>query len=98
MLDQVLSVLASSIIVLYAIYTVSISDRIGSSDMILTWPMTLVGIIRYLQVTHTTVRPPDELLVHDRVILVVAVSFVVAAAAILHFHTHLVGRVTLAAG
>ena len=33
MLDQVLSVLASSIIVLYAIYTVSISDRIGSSDI-----------------------------------------------------------------
>ncbi len=90
MLDQVLSLLAASIIVLYAIYTVSISDRIGSSDMVLTWPMTLVGIIRYLQVTHTTVRPPDELLVHDRVIL--------AAAAILHFHTHLVGRVTLAAG
>jgi len=98
MLDQILSVLAASTIVLYAIYSVSISDRIGSSDMILTWPMTLVGILRYLQVTHTTVRPPDELLVHDRVILVVAVSFVVAAAAILHFHTHLVGRVTLSAG
>ncbi|MGB2940639.1 MAG: UbiA family prenyltransferase, partial [Candidatus Dormiibacterota bacterium] len=53
MLDQLLSVLAASIIVLYAIYAVSISGRLNSSDMILTWPLVLVGILRYLQISHT---------------------------------------------
>jgi 4-hydroxybenzoate polyprenyltransferase len=95
MLDQLLSVLAASIIVLYAIYAVSITTRIGSSDMILTWPLVLFGIVRYLQVSHTTERPPDELLVRDRVLLSVALIYAAVAAAVLHFHTHLVGPVSL---
>ena len=95
MLDQLLSVLAASIIVLYAIYAVSITTRIGSSDMILTWPLVLFGIVRYLQVSHTTTRPPDELLVRDRVMLAVVVIYAAVAAAVLHYHTHLVGPVSL---
>jgi hypothetical protein len=95
MLDQMLSALAASIIVLYAIYAVSIGSRIGSGDMILTWPLVLFGIIRYLQVSHTTERPPDELLVTDRALLTTAILYALAAATILHFHTHLVTRVTL---
>ena len=95
MLDQLLSVLAASIIVLYAIYAVSITTRIGSSDMILTWPLVLFGIVRYLQVSHTTERPPDELLVRDRVLLGVVVIYAAVAATVLHFHTHLVGPVSL---
>ncbi len=89
MLDQLLSVLAASIIVLYAIYAVGISGRLGSSDMILTWPLVLVGILRYLQISHTAERPPDELLVSDRVILTLVAVFAVTAGAVLHFHTHL---------
>ena len=95
MLDQMLSALAASIIVLYAIYAVSIGTRIGSGDMILTWPLVLFGIIRYLQVSHTTDRPPDELLVSDRPLLTTAILYAGAAAVILHFHTHLITRVTL---
>jgi hypothetical protein len=95
MLDQLLSVLAASIIVLYAIYAVSITSRIGSSDMILTWPLVLFGLVRYLLISHTNERPPDELLVRDRVLLGVAVVFAAVAAAVLHFHTHLVGAVSL---
>jgi len=95
MLDQMLSALAASIIVLYAIYAVSIGNRLGSGDMILTWPLVLFGIIRYLQVSHTTERPPDELLVTDRPLLATAILYAVAAATILHFHTHLIARVTL---
>ena len=95
MLDQLLSVLAASIIVLYAIYAVSITTRIGSSDMILTWPLVLFGIVRYLQVSHTTERPPDELLVRDRALLGAVVIYAGVAAAVLHFHTHLVGAVSL---
>jgi 4-hydroxybenzoate polyprenyltransferase len=89
MLDQLLSVLAASIIVLYAIYAVSISGRLGSSDMILTWPLVLVGILRYLQISHTGDRPPDELLVSDRVILTLVGLFAITAGAILHLHTHI---------
>jgi len=95
MLDQMLSALAASIIVLYAIYAVSIGSRLGSGDMILTWPLVLFGIIRYLQVSHTTERPPDELLVTDRPLLATAILYAGAAAVILHFHTHLITRVTL---
>ena len=95
MLDQMLSALAASIIVLYAIYAVSIGNRLGSGDMILTWPLVLFGIIRYLQVSHTTERPPDELLVTDRPLVVTTILYAATAATILHFHTHLIARVTL---
>ena len=95
MLDQMLTALAASIIVLYAIYAVSIGSRLGSGDMILTWPLVLFGIIRYLQVSTTTERPPDELLVTDRPLLTTAIAYAVAAAVILHFHTHLIARVSL---
>jgi 4-hydroxybenzoate polyprenyltransferase len=95
MLDQLLSVLAASIIVLYAIYAVSITTRIGSSDMILTWPLVLFGVIRYLQVSHVTDRPPDELVVRDRGILAAVLTYAVVAAAVLHFHTHLISPVNL---
>jgi 4-hydroxybenzoate polyprenyltransferase len=95
MLDQLLSVLAASIIVLYAIYAVSISSRLNSSDLILTWPLVLVGILRYLQISHTADRPPDELLVSDRVILVLVVGFAAVAAVVLHYHTHLLQPITI---
>ena len=89
-LDQLLSVLAASIIVLYAIYAVGIGARLGTGDMILTWPLVLAGIIRYLQVSHTTTRPPDELLVSDRVLLGLVVAFALVAGTVLRLHTHLV--------
>jgi 4-hydroxybenzoate polyprenyltransferase len=95
MLDQLLSVLAASIIVLYAIYAVSITARIGSSDMILTWPLVLFAVIRYLQVSHVNDRPPDELMVRDRVILGSVLTYAAVAAAVLHFHTHLISQVSL---
>ncbi|MDP9326178.1 MAG: decaprenyl-phosphate phosphoribosyltransferase [Candidatus Dormibacteraeota bacterium] len=95
MLDQLLSVLAASIIVLYAIYAVSISGRLNSSDMILTWPLVLVGVLRYLQISHTADRPPDELLVSDRVILVLVVGFAGIAAVVLHYHTHILQPITI---
>ena len=95
MLDQTLSALAASIIVLYAIYAVSIGTRLGSGDMILTWPLVLFGVIRYLQVSHTTDRPPDELLVSDRPLLATVLLYAGLAAVILRFHTHLISRVSL---
>ncbi|MDQ6747048.1 MAG: decaprenyl-phosphate phosphoribosyltransferase [Candidatus Dormibacteraeota bacterium] len=95
MLDQMLSALAASIIVLYAIYAVSIGSRLGSGDMILTWPLVLFGVIRYLQVSHTTSRPPDELLVADRPLLATVLAYAVVAAVVLRFHTHLITRVSL---
>ena len=95
MLDQLLSVLAASIIVLYAIYAVSITTRIGSSDMILTWALVLFRAIRYLQVSHVTDRPPDELVVTDRPILASVLTYAAVAAAVLHFHTHLISQVSL---
>ncbi|GAC1333803.1 MAG: decaprenyl-phosphate phosphoribosyltransferase [Candidatus Dormibacteria bacterium] len=95
MLDQTLSALAASIIVLYAIYAVSIGTRLGSGDMILTWPLVLFGVIRYLQVSHTTERPPDELLASDRALLTTVLLYAGVAAVILRFHTHLISRVSL---
>jgi 4-hydroxybenzoate polyprenyltransferase len=95
MLDQTLSALAASIIVLYAIYAVSIGSRLDSGDMILTWPLVLFGVIRYLQVSHTTDRPPDELLVSDRPLLATVLLYAAVAAVVLRYHTHLISRVSL---
>ena len=94
MLDQVLATLAASAIVLYAIYCVSIGARLHTGDMILTWPLVLFGLVRYLQVSHSNDKPPDELLVTDRVLALVSLAFVAVAAAVLHFHTHLIPPVT----
>jgi hypothetical protein len=57
--------------------------------MILTWPLVLVGMLRYLQISHTADRPPDELLVGDGVILTLVGLFAITAGAILHLHTHI---------
>jgi 4-hydroxybenzoate polyprenyltransferase len=95
MLDQFLGMLAASSVVLYAIYAISVSRRLGSGDMILTWPLVVVGLIRYLQLSHHTERPPDELLVSDRVIVATVLAFGLIAGAILYFHTHLLQPVAL---
>ncbi|MHB8508121.1 MAG: UbiA family prenyltransferase [Candidatus Dormibacteria bacterium] len=94
MLDQLLSILAASLIVLYAIYAVGISRRLDSGDMIMTWPLVVLGVIRYIQISHTSTRPPDELLVSDRVILGTVLAYAVVAGVILEFHTHLIQPVS----
>ncbi len=55
----------------------------------------LFGVIRYLQVSHVTERPPDELLVNDRPLLATVLLYAGIATVILKLHTHLIPRVTL---
>jgi 4-hydroxybenzoate polyprenyltransferase len=53
-LDQLISIVTASTIVAYSIYTMSpeVIDRLGNRYMVLTLPLVIYGIFRYLYLVH----------------------------------------------
>lgn len=67
-LDQLISVVTSSTVLAYALYTFSAPNLPGNHTMMLTIPFVIYGVFRYLfliHVRHWTI-PPDEVLLKDR--------------------------------
>lgn len=67
-LDQLISVVTSSTVLAYALYTFSAPNLPDNHTMLLTIPFVIYGIFRYLyliHVQHWTI-PPDEVLLKDR--------------------------------
>jgi 4-hydroxybenzoate polyprenyltransferase len=67
-LDQLISVVTSSTVLAYALYTFSAPNLPENHTMMLTTPFVIYGIFRYLfliHVRHWTI-PPDEVLLKDR--------------------------------
>ena len=53
-LDQLIAVMTASIVVTYALYTMSdeVIDKLGTSHLNLTIPFVLYGVFRYLYLVH----------------------------------------------
>ncbi len=67
-LDQMISVVTSSTVLAYALYTFSAPNLPGNHTMMLTIPFVIYGIFRYLFLIHVRqwTIPPDEVLLKDR--------------------------------
>ena len=68
LLDQLMSMVTSSTILAYALYTFSASNLPDGYRMMLTIPFVIYGLFRYLYLVHSqgTTLAPDEVLLTDR--------------------------------
>ncbi|MEP6976548.1 MAG: UbiA family prenyltransferase [Thermoleophilia bacterium] len=82
LVDQLVSVVAASTVIAYALYTFSARD---SKAMMVTIPFVLFGVFRYLLLIHRhdLGEEPENVLLSDLPILLCVAGWVVAAALIL---------------
>lgn len=85
LLDQFISVVASTTIIAYALYTFSAPNLPASHAMMLTVPFVLYGIFRYLLLLHgANPANPDELLLRDKPLLISIMAWGLAVVLILY--------------
>lgn len=82
LVDQLLTVVAGATIVTYALYTFSARD---SRALMVTIPLVVLGVFRYLMLLRVTTRgeEPENVLLRDRPILALVAVWATACAAIL---------------
>lgn len=86
-LDQLIIIVSSATLMSYSLYTFSAPNLPDNHAMMLTIPMVLYGIFRYLHLIQVDQRvgSPEELVFTDRPLQVTLVLWVVAVTAILYF-------------
>jgi 4-hydroxybenzoate polyprenyltransferase len=86
LLDQLISLVTSSTIVAYALYTFSAPNLPANHAMMLTIPFVIYGLFRYLYLVHAKgiTLAPDEVLLTDHPLQLDIVLWGVAAAGILY--------------
>ena len=93
LLDQMISVVTSSTLIAYSVYTTSsdTAERLGSSRLGLTIPFVLYGIFRYLYLVHQRRGggSPTEQLLSDTPLLACVALW--ALSVVLVLYTHLGG-------
>jgi 4-hydroxybenzoate polyprenyltransferase len=90
MLDQFITIVSSTTIVAYSLYTFTAENLKGSALMMLTIPFVLYGIFRYLyliQVKHAG-GAPEELLLTDRPLQITIFFWGLAVLLIFYFLPH----------
>ncbi|MGC9398814.1 MAG: decaprenyl-phosphate phosphoribosyltransferase [Anaerolineae bacterium] len=89
LLDQLISLVTSSTIVAYALYTFSAPNLPKNHAMMLTIPFVIYGLFRYLYLVHAegVVLAPDEVLLTDHPLQLDIVLWGVTAAGILYLGT-----------
>lgn len=82
LVDQLLTIVAGATIVTYALYTFSARD---SRALMVTIPLVVLGVFRYLLLLRVTTRgeEPENVLLGDRPILALVAVWAAACAAIL---------------
>ncbi len=90
MLDQFITIVSSTTIVAYSLYTFTAENLKGSALMMLTIPFVLYGIFRYLylvQVKHAG-GAPEELLLTDRPLQITILLWGLSVLVIFYFLPH----------
>lgn len=85
-LDQLIALVTSTMVVAYSLYTFSAPNLIENHNMMLTIPLVLYGLFRYMyliQVRHEG-GAPDELIFRDRPLFIAGVLWVVAVVLVLY--------------
>jgi 4-hydroxybenzoate polyprenyltransferase len=85
LLNQMTSVVTSSVVIAYALYTVTAPNVPTNGAMLATLPFVLYGVFRYLYLVHMgrTERSPEELLLQDRQLQLTVILWFVTAMTIL---------------
>jgi 4-hydroxybenzoate polyprenyltransferase len=86
LIDQLLIVIGSSAMMTYALYTFSAENLPRNHSMMLTIPVVLYGLFRYLFLVHNggATGAPEELLFKDRPLLAAIVVWAVVAISALY--------------
>jgi len=89
LLDQMISVVTSSTVIAYSLYTVSDEtvQKFGTSNLIFTTPFVLYGIFRYLYLVHQRGLGgnPEEMIFQDKPLAAAIVLWITAVVIILYF-------------
>jgi 4-hydroxybenzoate polyprenyltransferase len=85
LVDQLIIVISSAALMTYALYTFSAENLPRNHSMMLTIPIVLYGLFRYLFLVHAgTAGAPEELLWRDRPLMVAIGLWALLAVAILY--------------
>jgi 4-hydroxybenzoate polyprenyltransferase len=85
-IDQLILVVSSAALMTYALYTFSAENLPRNHSMMLTIPVVLYGLFRYLFLVHEgdVGGSPEELLFRDRPLLLAVIGWAVLAVAFLY--------------
>ncbi len=85
-LDEMLSLVSSTTLIAYALYTFSAPNLPGNHLMMLTIAFVLYGLFRYMYLIHVRkeTAPPDEVLLKDKPLLLDVVLWIAASALVLY--------------
>ncbi len=88
LLDQLVTVLAASTLVSYAVYTTGAEtvEKFGTELLTMTIPFPIYGVLRYLMLMHdkTTGTGPTDILLQDRPLAVCVTGWAVSVAIIIY--------------
>lgn len=87
MLDQLISVVTASTVVVYMLYTMdpNVVSKLGTENLLYTSPFVIYGIFRYLYLVHQKLEggDPSELILADRPLLACIFLWVLTVALML---------------
>jgi 4-hydroxybenzoate polyprenyltransferase len=87
LLDQLVGISAGGSVLAYAIYTIwpDTVDKFGSTDLVYTVPVVLIGVMRYLYLVYTKQKggSPSRLFLHEKFILITVLAWILLVIAIL---------------
>jgi len=86
-LDQMITIVSSTTVIAYSLYTFSAPNLPSNHAMMLTIPFVLYGIFRYLWLLQVKKEggAPEEILLSDRPIQVVVLLWVISVLIIFYF-------------
>lgn len=86
LLDEMLRMVTTASIMAYTLYTIEARTNLGGQAMMLTIPLAVFGIFRYLYLIHVKGEggAPDEVLLRDRPLLMAVVLFVLMVGFIIY--------------
>jgi 4-hydroxybenzoate polyprenyltransferase len=88
LLDQLISLVTASVVVMYMLYTFSteVTAKLGTENLYLTIPFVVYGIFRYLYLIHKEERggSPTEVLISDMPILISVVLWIITLILLLY--------------
>jgi hypothetical protein len=88
LLDQLITIVSSTTVISYCLYTFTAPNLPANHTMMLTIPFVLYGIFRYLYLVQIKLEggAPEELLLTDRPLQITIFLWVIAVLLVFYIH------------
>ena len=88
LVEQLITIVTASLVMAYSLYTFSAENLPRDHSMMVTIPIVVFGVFRYLYLVHQREGggSPEEMLLNDRPLLATAVLWMVASVAVLYLN------------